>query len=57
MKSDLLYPSQTSHFVVINMSKKYIKNLSSLTVPPVTGKAAPEHKFHSVSSLFQPAIK
>lgn len=29
----------------------------SVFLPPVTGKAAPEHKCHSVSSRFQPAKK
>lgn len=29
----------------------------SVSLPPVTGKAAPEHKSHSVSSLFQPTKK
>lgn len=30
---------------------------TSVSLPPVTGKAAPEHKSHSVSSLFQPIKK
>lgn len=28
-----------------------------MSLPPVTGKAAPEHRSHSASSLFQPEIR